>query len=442
MNKNKNFFAIILVIAFVIIGAIFIRGLNGNKNVEDNAISVEDEVEKTADDAIVDSLNVGSQKSYSTPEVYMFFNEFVPKGGTLKVRGKNFDADSLIVGFVSLKDSVIWVSGKDVKVVSPTEAWIKVPAGVAENHAVFFRNSHKGLVSRSNILFRDTRNVLIDMEHNTKYNYFTGIVPTVDGLYDVSRSAYPVRKLIPDNYHSNWKEPYNQYALIDPSRRCLVSYAPNVTKLYLEDACVFGPFSKRSAKCCVKFEMFVPKEYALKGGVFSACFTCDYANGTQTVRSYCAPLNMSAVCWNKKDTAWTVDSCKTFYTNEWMTVTVPLEEFKWNLYRAKYDAFAKELTENKPGVPEYLYGDLKGKHRDYCYINRADIEYPEKFGGFCVTYDPADQIAPSHKFLIAIDNVRIVPYDGNGAIYPKLKYGVPSQHFYSAPRKFPFKMTK
>ena len=172
-------------------------------------------------------------------------------------------------------------------------------------------------------------------------------------------------------------------------------------------------------------------------------------------RAYCAQLNFSEVSWNKTAgaTGWAVNSVSSMNTSSgWMTVTVPLSEFKWSFANKNYIAYAQNLTENSwtdaktaGEAAKLLYGDgadiygnasagpSEKAHHPYYDMN-SDIHDSESYGGLIIGFVSYDQAKTDNNFLLAIDNVRIVPNDGNGAIYPKLNWGKPSQHYISAPR--------
>ena len=124
-----------------------------------------------------------------------------------------------------------------------------------------------------------------------------------------------------------------------------------------------------------------------------------------------------------------------------MTVTVPMNEFMWNMEAKGYTTSARELTLNGSPV-QYdidMYGDPI-QRKCYADTHMADLrtEYGiyTFWGGFVIMFNPYDgpsQQQNDGKMLVGIDNLRIVPNDGNGAIYPKTGWGQPSQHFYDAP---------
>jgi len=50
-----------------------------------------------------------------------------------------------------------------------------------------------------------------------------------------------------------------------------------------------------------------------------------------------------------------------------------------------------------------------------------------------IVFGQSDQPNQSSHPFIAVDNLRIVPKDNNGAVYPMLKWGQPTRDFYISP---------
>ena len=50
-----------------------------------------------------------------------------------------------------------------------------------------------------------------------------------------------------------------------------------------------------------------------------------------------------------------------------------------------------------------------------------------------IVFGQTDQPNESSHPFIAVDNLRIVPKDNNGAVYPMLKWGKPTRDFYICP---------
>lgn len=407
------------------------------------------------------------------PEIYMVNNEFAADGTILKIKGVNFVGDSIKIGFGATdayiiangyRDSLVWVSvpsyentidGADgVKDADGTELWVTVPAGViAESHNISVKNSALNKMTTSPIRFRDTRNMLANFETRLEYNYHIGLVDknAADGSYDVySDTAYPqIVRTVPTLYHDPIKT-VNQFGILDPTDFKAISYvadgnnetvAGTVFGSLLEDA------QANPEKYCVKFEVYVPEEKSVEGASLTLGFQNASSDPTDMTapRSYAASVNFSKISWNSTSTPWSVADAASFSTDEWMTVTVPFTEFLWNFATMNYVSMAQNFVNSKwdaEGDVDGVYGDGAFRpgmglnptsHWDYVTFNN-DLTDPEYWSMFYIIYDSYDAAKADDEFLYCIDNVRIVKYDGNGAIYPKTGYGVPSQSFTDAPR--------
>ena len=400
------------------------------------------------------------------PEIFMAYNEFVPEGGLLKLKGKNFVGDQIYVGFVSTDGQINWVNvpaygagvegGAGIKDEDGTELWVNVPAGVAESNPLYVWNFIANKQSVSKIIFRDTRNMLADFENHLEYNFHSGSVTKndADGTYNVySYTGFGADGVqsVPGNY-TNAASGINQFGIITPEDWTAISYIATGDNETDDQKTVFANVIDDAranyANYCVKFELFVPEDYALDGAALTIGFS-----GNQTAmsapREYAAWFCPSQVSWTTTSTPWTVSSAKSFYTDGWMTVTIPMSEFIWNISMMNPTTSAQNyVNKTYSEIPETdaskIYGD-GGTSGDpsahLSYVQHAisagtDLadEDGEFFSGLFMIYSNDDAIKSDDSFLFAIDNVRLVKYDGNGAIYPKLNFGVPSQHYSSAPR--------
>ncbi len=380
------------------------------------------------------------------PTAYMFYNEFVASGDYLKVKGSSFVGDSLEVDFVGTDGKTKAVSGSDLikKDEDGTELWVKVPADVAESHPVTFVNKAEGKSSVSKIYFRDTRNMLVDFDKNIKYTYSIGDSSAAGENYSVADYTYNGQKLtslISNNYSTSAVNNYAIFGKTDDWKAII--YAPNSGEEdLLPNSNVFGTFltdgvTRRAEDYVLKFEVYVPSAYPLQGVTLTIGFTRADESTMNNFRKYCAIVNFSKVLsWGKNTTPWSVATVENMSTDGWMTVTVPMSEFKWNLKDGGYAHCAQNiLTGSVMSTDDLakLYGDATTMND---YVN----EYPtltdtKKYGGLTIAYATDDQAYKNQgKFFMAVDNVRIVPDDGNGAIYPRLKYGEATQHYISAPR--------
>ena len=121
-----------------------------------------------------------------------------------------------------------------------------------------------------------------------------------------------------------------------------------------------------------------------------------------------------------------------------------MDEFMWNFSNGNYITSAQNFTEGKfDGESDQpFFGDPTHVSYVQKYQSKLsdDDELYEFFGGFAISFNPYDgpQNSGNKNSHFAIDNIRIVPNDGNGAYYPKLGWGVPRQHYFEAPRKSAF----
>jgi hypothetical protein len=388
------------------------------------------------------------------PTAYMFYNEFVPDDSILKVKGSSFVGDQLEVDFIADNGTdTLKVSGSDlsVKDAEGTELWVKVPKGVGCSHPVIFKNNAEPASrnkSVSKILFRDTTNMLINFDSNVGFLLNSGNVgKDAAGHYNpvdsISPAGVTYGSLVPENYHrGNTKNAYGIFYQNDDWKA--IQYAPKNQSL------VFGKYTddalKNPKNYAVKFEVYVPEAYSMEGVTFALGFTSDREKDMTPPRKYSAELNFSPISWNKPaGAAWTVAKAGSFYTSGWMTVTVPLDEFIWNIALKTYITDAQNLAGNKYADitdASDLYGDGLNdgnpySHQNYVsYIQTKGIGAEDLFmylGGFSIVCGSSDQPATDGSFIFAIDNVRIVPQDGNGAVYRKLDWGKPYQHYIDAP---------
>lgn len=386
-----------------------------------------------------------------TPKAFMFYNEFVQDGGVLKVKGENFTANT-VVEFQGKDGAAIAATKVECK--SANEIWATVPAGVAESSFVTFKNGDK--TSECAIRLRDTRNMLVDFnsEKSLALTFMSGDVDkAVDGTYAVTANAE-----IGDNYSSNGA---NQYGLFtDEDAWKGISYAPSASEddLFAEDGSnsVLGSFAKEIAKnpaslndYVVKFEINVPKSGALDGLGVALAFTSAAEKEMTNGRKFAACFQPAEIVFDKTTdeegkTSWSLSSYKKFSTDGWMTVAVPMSEFVWNLYDNNYLTIPEVVGQGWE-IPEDMAGVYAAGGKSYAEVNASKVATPDDlfdaWGGLQLLVNNYDfgSSGNGKKGTLAVDNVRIVPNDGNGAIYPKAGFGVPSQHYELAPRTAEFK---
>ena len=399
------------------------------------------------------------------PTISMIYNEFPADGEYLKLRGKNYVGTALQVQFNAGTADSINVDVVETDIQSQTELWVKVPAGTKERSQVKIINTAEGKDGYAPGLLRDTRNILVDFENNLTGVMSTGsIAKASDGSYSVdnddSKFSADRKSLIEKEGNLNYtskKGAKNQYGVFYDTNWQAVLFAQNwdesQEELSMLEHSVFGPFLKdvqtnpaSLANYVVKFEVNVPKEHPTNQLVVTLGFTNQYETGLGASRQYAAVLQASPISWNMSggDEGWKISSAADFTTDGWMTVAVPFDEFKWNLEARNYITSAQNLTSGSLVESDYaMFGDEVNQLPYYAYKTNGTTALTDEdklgdiWGGLTIQVNPYDGSANSDndaKMIFAIDNIRIVPNDGNGAVYPKLKWGTPSQHFYDNPK--------
>lgn len=396
-----------------------------------------------------------------TPTVYMMYNEFAADGDTLMLRGSNFVGDQMQVDFTMLDGQVYTAHGDDIILPSSdgSQMYVKVPLGAAPQQLLKIRNAAEGKESICNIIFRDNRNVLVDWDTDVQSTYSTGsISKAADGTYAMVSEMYDWLDEIPQLYSSvPGKNKCGVLALRSATDWVEVTFAPDAYEAQDDVRTVFGPFlndvvanPSSIANYLVKFEVRVPSTAPTN----MACIALGFTSAAQTeaaqVRPFCAALQMSKIDWDKSsaDEGWKLKSAADFstYQGKWMTVQIPMDEFFWNLQEGNYITSAQNFTEGNFGndSDQKYFGDKVNRKK---YHERYGVELNEDalydyYGGFAISMNPYDaaQNATTKNMdaHFTIDNIRIVPNDGNGAYYPKLGWGVPKQHYFEAPRKSVF----
>lgn len=393
-----------------------------------------------------------------TPEVYMAYNEFVGDGGTLKIKGASFVGDDMQAIFRSQDGTETVVSGSNLEIKNNdgTEMYVTIPNGLGENLTLIIRNNAEGKECVAPFLFRDCRNLLCDFESEESLFYTTkcGIVDkTADGAYNLFDNLLALDEAwadIEEGYSRN-KATRNQFGTVRGAAEFEgIIFAPDFVEEQDEVRSVYGSFKKQiqsnpdlASNFVVKFEVNVDKDAPTNGMCLAMGFTGSANDFEGTCRKYCATLQMSEVDWDKpQEGGWTPKGAKDFNTDGWMTVTVPMSEFIWNFEKKNYTTSAENFSKGDFSAEgdQEAFGDPE--HRTYVQKYSSmlsnDDDMFDYFGGFSICMSSYDfSLNPSVKnntSRFAIDNVRIVPNDGNGAIYPKLGFGIPTQHYATAPR--------
>lgn len=348
------------------------------------------------------------------PKVTMVFNEFVNDKDTLKMKGTGFIGD-VKVSFFKDAEYKEEIEALSVNVIDKNEIHAVLPEGVAEGSPIKIKTIAGEQISE--IRLRDRRNVLIDFDNNIDYTYNKGSENKQEAILNCKVSSYKG----------------GDYGVFDGADWQMVSYQPEANNGLPapEYSTVFGPFEKdleagTYGPCdfTVKFEIFVSNAKPLKGEAYTIGFTAQDDGTADNLRNFCAFFIPSEVDWNKEGEAWKVNDIKDYYTNGWMTVSLPMSEFLWNAatnnaYTSPHDGCA--TVADAWGSPDKL---------PYCAAFPEIANY--NYGGLSILWCSYDS-PHTNKGIMAIDNVRIVPDDGNGAYYSKIKYGVPERHYYDAP---------
>jgi len=394
------------------------------------------------------------------PVVTMFYCEFVPAGETLRMKGNYFIKPKV---FFYGEDGVELIEGViDEGKSSTREIYVTVPEKAGYSMPIVVENGSGRAESR--IFFRDQRNMIIDFDD---YRGFGGFLRDweedgfpfpmfIDNSY--SPSAYcPDEYLIgeeanPDafpkgcdrNYNllnawkdGDWQKPGRIQFHIKEDPDDLMPN-PRRDDPVLSKS-LMGPFLSEydSRSMVLKFEVYVPKKYPINGAWLYVYFPAagggawDSNSGWGMLSPELTPVDIQVplAFWcpfeadidktngGKDDGTWKWNSgadCKTpFHTNDtWMTVAVPLSKVLFHGWISN------------PG--DYLWKGDTGIPRDY-----SDAGNPALSANTILSKDPAKALGDmivqfpvwsgignqSGKFMLFVDNFRLVPEDGGGAVY-------------------------
>lgn len=369
----------------------------------------------------------------SAPKATMIFNEFVQDGGIMKIKGSGLSSSTKVT-FVG-KDGAA-LEGTNVSVSNGVLS-VTVPEGVAEQSFVTLANGDKK--SECPIMIRDTRNMLIDFDTEASLNSTFGVGAQGKGE-DGSYVMVAPSANIPENYHAAGDK--NQYGWFSSDDWQSISFVPGLaeeptaTSVFsdkiIEDA------AKNITNYTLKFEMCVPKDGKTNGLGFVVGFSSNKDDSFNNARAFSAFFQPAVVNWDKSDTinGWSLSSIDFYEQSEWMTVSIPMSEFVWNAAGMNYLAFASSLVNGYEIDADNMAKIYTEGGQSYAQVNAGAItdarELKNKFGSLIMctgTWDFGQGGENMYKGILAIDNVRLVPNDGNGAVYNKLGFGVPSQHF-------------
>lgn len=409
--------------------------------------SVEYDVENVVDVTFRrDSVDNGSQNAKKLPCVTMCDNEMAVK--TLNVVGINL-SEPLKAKFWDGTGHNIIATTEDGSIVvyDQNRAKITIPEGVADNGTIVFENEFGE--AETNFIFRDTRNLLITHDDPEYLNLFNQDRPYVeyydewnDSTIKMSDAFIELKESIRKS--ENTRGDFSVFWNVEGYSA--LTYFPNgVVPKYPTP---FGCFSESIASgetsfndYVIKFEVYVPSEYPINGNGFGIGF---YDGECWNIRSYCAFWQPSKASFRKDDDGvWKSPATFDDWTSggDWMTITIPMEELRYNFATQSY--YCSPQTDrrliNDPDMEYHGFGDVQNG------LPFFDLPQNAKFAsqllgskvksiqGIGFVLGETDQPNKSSRPFIAVDNLRIVPKDNNGAVYPLLKWGQPTRDFYMAP---------
>lgn len=385
------------------------------------------------------------------PCVAMCDNEMAVK--TLKVAGNSLFAP-LTAKFWDGEDHTIEVSTEDGGIVidDQNHATINVPEGVKDGGTILFIS--KAGEAESNFIFRDTRNMLIthDDEELNKFNQNKPDAEREDeetGM--VIGLPKPKESLKADEFKS--ENTIGDFSIFhDLAGYTAWTYSPNGEANPTGDSpkfpTPFGCFSEsivngdtKFSDYVIKFEVFVPASNPINGNGLAVAF---YNSVWQDIRNWCAFWQPSKATFAKnEDGEWQQTcTCENWTSGgDWLTICIPMDEIRFNFTAKNYFCSAQNDRRITDGTDAEFagYGDSEnGKamfdHDSYSKLydkllgNRA-----KNIQSLGFEFGNADQPNTSNEPLIGVDNLRVVPKDNNGGVYPMLKWGQPTRDFYIAP---------
>ena len=415
--------------------------------------SVEYDVENVVDVTFRrDSVDNGSQNAKKLPCVTMCDNEMAVK--TLNVVGINL-SEPLKAKFWDGKGHNIIASTEDGSIIiwDPFRATIEIPDGVANNGTIVFEN--EAGETETSFIFRDTRNLLITHDDPEYLNLFNQERPYVEYYDEWEDSTIKM----PDKFielkesilkSENTRGDFSVFWDVDGYTAW--TYSPNgesnpngVKPKYPTP---FGCFSESITNgetsfndYVIKFEVYVPSEYPINGNGFGIGF---YDGECWNIRSYCAFWQPSKASFrNDDDGVWKSPATFDNWTSggDWMTITIPMEELRYNFATQSY--YCSPQTDrrfiNDPDMEYHGFGDVQNglpffdlpkNAKLASQLLSSEVESIQSIG---IVFGQSDQPNQSSHPFIAVDNLRIVPKDNNGAVYPMLKWGQPTRDFYISP---------
>ncbi len=386
------------------------------------------------------------------PCVAMCDNEMAEK--TLKVVGNSLFAP-LTAKFWDGSDYTIEASTEKntIKIEDANHATITIPAGVKDNGKILFIS--KAGESLTDFIFRDTRNMLITHDDDEYLNLFNQDKPDGERVDEESGVTIGLPKPKDVLKASEFKSENNttEFSIFhDVAGYTAWTYSPtgeaNPEGKPTKTTTPFGCFTEsiKSGETSfsdyvIKFEVFVPTSNPMEGNGLAVGF---FSTAWQDIRNYCAFWQPSKAEFAKDaDGVWQ-SSCKCDKWNsggDWLTITIPFEELRYNFTAKNYFCSAqndRRITDGSDS--EYAgFGDSeKGlpffeQESILKLASQLDGKKVKAIQSIGIEFGNADQPNTSSEPLIGVDNLRITPKDGNGGVWPLLKWGVSTRDFYTNP---------
>ena len=190
----------------------------------------------------------------------------------------------------------------------------------------------------------------------------------------------------------------------------------------------------------IKFEVLVTEAKPINGNGLAIGFFNDDPWGA--VRQYCAFWQPSKASFAKDaDGVWQQTCTCDNWTSggDWLTITIPFDEVKYDFASASYPHCAQD---DRLGVDDEKYKGFGDKDNGVAFFDQPSIaKLADQVGGtrakalrsLGFIFGSDDQPNKDHNPLIGIDNLRIVPEDGNGGVWPLIKWGQSTRDFYTNP---------
>ena len=383
------------------------------------------------------------------PCVAMCDNEMAEK--TLRVVGNSLFAP-LTAKFWDGENHTIEASTEEgtITIDDENHATIKIPAGVKDGGTIVFVS--KAGETETSFRFRDTRNMLITHDDDEYLNLFNQTKPDgerVDEATGMTIGLPKPKETLKKQYFKSENNTTEFSIFHDVAGYTAWTYSPtgeaNPTGVKPKYPTPFGCFSESIVNgetkfndYVIKFEVFVPSEKPINGNGLAIGF---FGSAWQDIRSYCAFWQPSEASFAKDDDGvWQSScTCTNWSTNDWLTVTIPMDELKYNFAAKNYFCSAQNDRRITDGSDKEFagFGDTDD---GLAFFDLYDFFADELLGdrvddiasvGF--EFGNADQPNQSATPLIGVDNLRITPKDNNGGVWPLLKWGKSIRDFYTNP---------